>query len=562
MQSSYLDNLSDEDLNALVDTLCSARDNNPDVVLLDNIKQEQSHIDPFIQEKMNEEYEKEIIQNDIIKSIFESSTPMTQEEMNELKAKGIYNKYIRNNRNYNPYEEEDAMQSVEEEIMRTMNEETVEEVIDIPEEEVINDDSSFQEPEETIIDETSDDISESQNSSNTKEDLREVLKNESESLHEVTEEFNKTLKDIASGKAIEEMIKTTEDNSDDEEYKPMSVEEMNDVPATKLNVDESLLTSAITKEYSDVSTEDAMELIKVMNRYKAGEKFKVFDALPESLRNIISKEAMESGAGSKSIMEFFAKNFINGLVSDTYIDKEIKDFNEEMKQVTEPMKNIAGSVMDEYSDEIYNKYTVEMEKKAEELKETNPEKAKQLLTIADNYKKAFNFDRVKTLIERQSNINWAYKEARDHWSKLCDKYKEAVSKVTPTPRDISQCLMTLSTLGYPEQYTKTFIVLLAKTITDAIEVGTVEEHIYAYYASNAIYTIAFTANSSKVNKIVDESITNIMNKINDYMVPLTSRNTKKNKKRNKYTRSLAEVYISGLKDPSYPIKEYHGIIEK
>lgn len=59
MQSSYLDNLSDEDLNALVDTLCSARDNNPDVVLLDNIKQEQSHIDPFIQEKMNEEYEKE-----------------------------------------------------------------------------------------------------------------------------------------------------------------------------------------------------------------------------------------------------------------------------------------------------------------------------------------------------------------------------------------------------------------------------------------------------------------------------------------------------------------------
>jgi len=91
--------------------------------------------------------------------------------------------------------------------------------------------------------------------------------------------------------------------------------------------------------------------------------------------------------------------------------------------------------------------------------------------------------------------------------------------------------MTLSTLGYPEQYTKTFIVLLAKTITDAIEVGTVEEHIYAYYASNAIYTIAFTANSSKVNKIVDESIANIMNKINDYMVPLTSRNTKKNKKR-------------------------------
>ena len=55
MRSSYLDSLSDEDLNTLIDTLCSARENNPDVVLLDNIKQEQSHIDPFIQEKMNDD---------------------------------------------------------------------------------------------------------------------------------------------------------------------------------------------------------------------------------------------------------------------------------------------------------------------------------------------------------------------------------------------------------------------------------------------------------------------------------------------------------------------------
>ena len=92
--------------------------------------------------------------------------------------------------------------------------------------------------------------------------------------------------------------------------------------------------------------------------------------------------------------------------------------------------------------------------------------------------------------------------------------------------------MTLMTQGYSEEYTKTFIVLLAKTITDAIKVGTVEEHIYAYYASNSIYTIAFTNNNSNTNKIVEDNLLDIMNKINEYMVPLTSRNSKKNRKRN------------------------------
>lgn len=554
MTNEYLNKLSDKDINSLVDKLCSARANNPDVVTLDQVKSQQQFYDPVEMEQRGYEMEKESIERDIIRGIFESDTPLSIDEMNSLKANGIYDKYM--NKIRNKAEEENAMNSVEDEIRRNLaNSDIIEEEETVPEEIVeVIEETSFPEETNNTIEDTNTVISK-------ETDRKAEVKSEIESLSEVANELTDTIKDVTSGKALMEAIDTASSESSDDKDREMTIEEFNDVPATSLTVDDNIIKSVLTESYDNVSSEDAMQLIDVMNRYKSGEKFNVFEALPESLKTVINQEAMSAGA-DKATINFFAKNFINDLVNNTYIDNEIKDFNSELKEVLSPMNNISGTIMDEYSDEVYEKFTTKMEEEAEKIKDVDPEKAEQLITVSNNYKQAFDFSRVRDNITKTpSNINRAYKEARDSWKKFCNKYREAINNVNPKPRDVEHCLMTLMTQGYSEEYTKTFIVLLAKTITDAIEIGTVEEHIYAYYASNAIYTIAFTNNNSNTNKIVEDNLLDIMNKINEYMVPLTSRNSKKNRKRNKNTRSIAEAYTSGLKDPSYPIKEYHGIIE-
>ena len=515
--NEFLNNLSDKDLNSLVDKLCYYRDQIPDITVLDQVKNNQENINSLELEEMNIEQEKDSIQNDIIKSIFESDTPISQEEMNVLKAKGIYDKYMKKIRNVK--EENNAMNSVEEEIRRNMMNDTLPEI-----------------------------------TNPIAEELVEIVREESfpEEINEISENKDTIISDEDS-----EQITVKEENNNHE----MTIEEINDVPATTLSVDNDILKESVIEKYDNVSVSDALKLIDVMNRYKAKENFNVFEALPESIKEVINKEAALAGA-DKSIINFFAKSFINDLVNNTYIDNEIKDFTEELSEVLKPMGNISGILMDEYSDELYRKFTEDFINKAEEIKETDPEKSKQLIAISNNFKQAFNFERIMESIEKTpSNINKAYKTARDNWNKFCNNYRELTSKISPTPRELEKCLSTFITLGYPEEYSKAFIVLVANSIINAVKENTIEEHIYAYYISNAIYTVAFTADNGKVNKIINDNIAIIMDKINDYMVLLTSRNSKKNRKRNKNTRSIAKVYASGVKDPSYPIKEYHGIIE-
>lgn len=356
-------------------------------------------------------------------------------------------------------------------------------------------------------------------------------------LGEVAKELSETIESVQPGNAIIKAI--SEVKSDEEDDGEMSIEQFNDVPATDISIPDEVLISALQEKHGDVSTEEAMQLIEVMNRYKSGEKFKVFDALPPSLKSAITTEAISAGVNKQTMMEFFAKSFINDLVNNTYLDKEIKDFNEELKEVLAPMNNISGTVMDEYSDEIYHKFTDELEAKADEIQEENPEKADELRAVSKSFKEAISLERVRELITKTpSTINQAYKKARDNWNRFVTDYQESVSAVNPTPRDISyyEHGLNSSTANYGvynEEYVKTLIVLVADTVVNAVRNNSLTEHIYAYYASNAMYTIGFTANNSEVNEIIMTSIADIMSSIHEYMYPLIMRNSKKNRKRNK-----------------------------
>lgn len=542
----FYDRLSDKDVNSLIEELCSARKNNTDVKIIDNISNYSEVIDLIKQEEINIKRDSEMINDDILKSIFESDTPLSQEEMNELKAKGIYTEYMSK---FNNTQEDNAMQLIEEEIRNSLagNEESITEVIS--ENEVTTE--SFR--EETEFNKESDTSDEDINTNENKksspkvliykgdESVDKTLVSSEESLGDVTKELVNTINKVTSVEGLKEAIAESKNENIkevvDSEDKEMSIEEINDVPVTELSVPDEILTSTLMEEYDSVSNQDAVKLIEVMNRYKSGEKFNVFEALPESIKQIISAQAMSIGA-DKSIINFFAKSFINDLVNNTYIDKEIKDFNKELKEVLSPMNNIAGTIMDEYSDEVYHKFTNNLEEKANEIQDSDPDKANQLREVSKAFNDAISLKRICDMIEKTpSIINKAYKNARDNWTRFCNEYNEKVSLVSPSPRTIQYyetgLFNTNFSKDYSPAYMRTVIVLVANTVLKAIEENTLTEHVYAYYASNAMYTIAFTANNSEVNTIIMNALKSIFEKVDEYMAPLLARNNKKNRKRNK-----------------------------
>lgn len=541
-ENKFFEKLSDKEIDNLIGELCSVRDNNPDVKVIDNIK---NNINPVLQEQIDITNDAIIVEEDILTSILKSEMPLTHEEIDVLKANNLYNKYISK---FNNSQEDNMM--IEEEIKRNLassEDDAIEMVIESEE----TKEESF--PETEYIEESST-SNKDNNTNEDKESSKEVLDSYTsniayETLDNVSKEIAGVVNTVASVKDLSESIneakkeniaKTVSEfnnKTDDDDDHEMSIEEINDVPATTLSVDDKVLTSVLTDKYNTVSDEDAIKLIEVINRYKSGEKFDVFESLPKSLKDVIYKEAMSVGA-DKSLINFFAKSFINNLVDNTYLDKEITDFNQELKEVLAPMGNIAGTVMDEYSDEVYHKFTDKLEKKADEIQEDNPKKAEQLRTISKSFKEAVSLERIIGLLKFiPSSANKAYKMARDNWNKFCSDYDNKISTIKPAPRDIEHCIAGLNNTElkyqYDESIIKALVVMVANSVIDAINEGSLNEHIYAYYSSNALYTIMFTANNSEVNTIIMNSVKEALDLIKNYMEPLLARNSKKNRKRNR-----------------------------
>ncbi len=524
-------NMSNDEIDMLIDSLCDIRSENSDVVIMDNIinSRVDNNYNPYLQEKYEIEQDRIAIENDILKDIFEGdSSNIDIEEYNVLKANGIYDKYIQSKNNNVVDMEDDIMKSIENEIKQSLDSDNViEEITEVVNEEEIiesSDDAIFQEP---ITNEEYINSSEVENTSIVEESIEQNVEPTIGGNEEMDKNIMKSADYSIKTDVSEEEVTTT--SNDDE----MSIEEFNDVPATEINVPDNVLIDSLKDQYGDVSSQEAIQLINVINRYKAHEKFNVFEALPQSIKSIILKEAAESGA-DRSIINFFAKSFINDLVNNTFLDKEIKDFNTELEEALAPMGNFIGTIMDEYNDEVYEKFTTKLREKAEEIKESDPDKANQIITISENFEQAARLDRVIDIITKQPPcINRAYKTARDNWNNAIIKYNEAISHINPKPRDLEICLEAVKKSGFPEEYAKTIIILVKNSILSSIEKNTLEEHVHAYYLSNALYGLLYTNKNSKVVGLTIESLNKIYESITSYMMPLKARRNKKNRKNNK-----------------------------
>ena len=652
-------NLTNKEISSLVDSLCDVRMENPDVVLLDKINNRK--INPIEQERLELEQDSIAVEEEVLRDIFESGSPMSIEERNELVAKGLYDKYqemksrkVNKSQYQTNLDNTDISASMEAELMASMNTplsgdiESITEVISeeveeqsfpepvqeaktsnetetatfSPEDidistvkeaaeawETINNNikSIFgdkEEPDEpalteyeiegatsatevqeimekvvngkyTITEEEAikmaqldtlgreeyeekDIVSEfaAEHMESTKEKphlskdqiakvigavptAAAVLANptgEGESLEEITEQLTNTLDVISDPNELVGALESHIEETVEEESEPMSIEEFNDVPATNIDLSDDKITKALMEQYEDVDARDAAQLITVMNRYKSGEKFNVFDALPDSLKNIINKEAMAVGA-DRSTINFFAKSFINDLVNNTFLEQEIQDFNKDLAEVMAPMGNIAGTMMDEYNDEVYDKFTTDLIAKSELLRyadEPNVEKADQLVRIANNFTEAVKMTRlIKFVKEKPSFINRYYKNSRDNWNKIVADFDVKASTVSPRPRDLMSCYNGLISAGCEDYVARTITALAADSVINAINDGSLEEHVYGYYLTNSLMTLGITANTSRIVADIKDAVNELDLIITETMLPLIARNTKKQRKRNK-----------------------------
>lgn len=530
--TSKYDNISSKVLNELVENLCVEPTDNQMYNNENLNKNNVSFKNAYEEEKAMEKIDEDEINLDIMRDIMKHSEDLSIEDINRLKNTDAYIKY-NNQKDYN--NGEDITDSMEEELMRDImrssnNHEG--EIIDETMEENIND--RFQKDNGTGIrsesfNETIETKNVTINDTVQENKIDEKITIEDKTENELSNDGDVSVGDNDDNESQDSSI-SEEDNriKTTEQKEELSREEIEDLPISDLDVDDSsIIKNSINK--FNINENDALKLIRVINRYKSGEKFNVYNELPDILKNEIKKDAMEYNITDKSTINFLSKNLINSIIEDTYMNDSITDIEKQLEELTAPLGNVSGLIVDTFTDSLTEKFETNLQKLADEIKDKEPDNYNRLMTIKKNFIDSYNLNKINEMIDNNPyNINRAYKEGRDRWNKVVSEFEKETANVNPKIRSIEVALRGLKSYGVRDDYAKTICVLIRDTIRAAMKTGIVG-HIYSYYIMIAFVNLNVTTNTSNIIIKLKKAIDTIVDKIDDHMTKLN--NEKKSKKR-------------------------------
>ncbi len=296
-------------------------------------------------------------------------------------------------------------------------------------------------------------------------------------------------------------------------------EDLEDVPVSSLEVtDEQVLTNMHNIVGEGISDNDAMVLIDILRRYKAGEKFSVFNALPETIKIQIRKSASETGEAPRhAILEFFAKNLINDIISDAFMSTEINNFQEELNTYAKAAGNVTGVIVDSYTDEVKEKFETGLLETADKIQEANPEKADELREIAKYFRYTHTLELVKKHIENGGDtyLNRCYKKSRKikRYTASFNAYYEGT---VPKIRDIETLAIPFRQLMIDEETAETLVVMLGDTCYEQPK-GSLVGNIYAFYLLTGVMNIAMSADTSDTIREIRNNIAVIVSQVRQFL---------------------------------------------
>lgn len=356
-------------------------------------------------------------------------------------------------------------------------------------------------------------------------DVEEVKEDESEVFpaEAVNTEATEYTPEVGTVESLGEAVQINDDMEPvkvaEEQKAPITDEDLEDVPVSTLEVtDDQVLTNMHNIVGDAISDNDAMALVDIMRRYKAGEKFSVFNALPETIKLQIRKSASETGETPRhAILEFFAKNLINDIISDAFMSTEINNFQEELNTYAKAAGNVTGVIVDSYTDEVKEKFETGLLETADKIQESNPEKAEELREIAKYFCYTHTLELIKKHIENGGDtyLNRCYKKSRKikQYTASFNAYYEGT---VPKIRDIESLAIPFRQLMVDEEVAETLVVMLGDSCYEQPK-GSLVGNIYAFYLLTGVMNIAMSADTSDTIREIRNNIAILVSEVRQFL---------------------------------------------
>ena len=273
--------------------------------------------------------------------------------------------------------------------------------------------------------------------------------------------------------------------SDVEEYQwendPITEEE-------RLKMAEQKFLEATTEEY-ELPDIDGMGLMKTILRVRNGEKFNIYESLPENVQKEVDTLLKQSGRPlTFSTREEVAKFIIDGMISDINLEKEFIDFQESLsKELNIP------EITEFYSEAIKTQMEDELLKIADEVEKEDPKKAESLRKVSQAYTDSYTYARILDGLENNSKIRNRITKDFDRYKRFCEDINRKMKDSQFIIKDtflMAEVLASKLNEKYTERDIANFVIAFAKTC-DKLSADRIEDCAYIYYTIRNITDLAF-----------------------------------------------------------------------
>lgn len=271
-------------------------------------------------------------------------------------------------------------------------------------------------------------------------------------------------------------------------------------------------TEAAAQSFKDafgVTDEDMIEFINIVNRVKAGEKFSVYNALPEGFKKAVRAVCMSQGADRRYYNTIAKEFLVDQFIQNEEMNNAFDSFNRELEGIYAEIP----SMSDMYADTLYQTMTEDLTKKAELVKDSNPEAADKLLKIRDVFIDTYEFTSIKEFIASRKYYGRVIKTRRKN--KFEDEMKDfnfllSKSNLFKWPDATTIKNILLRKLG--EKYEIQIEVFLLNLYYSrlGVDLEDVYEAEYTYYILRNIVALDFAEGNSEFNQKLVENLTGVM----------------------------------------------------
>ena len=315
-------------------------------------------------------------------------------------------------------------------------------------------------------------------------------------LETVTETLANAAKENKDTQAIRAVVDSEEESILDE------------VDQMPLELDESEETLV---QYGGISSEDVSIILDIKARMDAGEKFSVFNAMPESFKTKIKEEAYKMGMlGNKQFLNLMARSAIDTLISEANLDKEFQAFQNEMAKLT----NIP-SMTDAYLDSLRDTMEEKLLANAEQKKaEGDMEKYAEITAVSNAFTEAYSFRKqVNYLVSTSNILNVLAKHIHkpDKLKRLMEDFDFTLSKsklkTKQTMKEAYEAMLSLN-LDTETDYKElcSHFMVITCLVCRNMKYDNIVDMTFMYYTLTILNALKYTNNSFGLSKEVLENI--------------------------------------------------------